>query len=98
MDKKSNKKNTVFIPNIGMAEVSDYIPTRNEEDQFIALEKQAELDVEIKKQTSNVNFRWSETEIMRAKKIADILGLPYQTYLKSILKQGMDNDEKRLSM
>ena len=55
---------------------------------------QAEND--IKKKYPKVNFRWSEFEIKRAKKIANQLGIPYQTYLKSLLKQGMDNDEKRL--
>ena len=55
---------------------------------------QAETDV--KKKYPKVNFRWSEFEIARAKKIAKVLGLPYQTYIKSLLKQGMDNDERRL--
>ena len=55
---------------------------------------QAETDV--KKKYPKVNFRWSEFEIARAKKIAKKLGLPYQTYIKSLLKQGMDNDEIRL--
>ena len=55
---------------------------------------QAETDV--KKKYPKVNFRWSEFEIARAKKIAKELGIPYQTYIKSLLKQGMDNDEKRL--
>ncbi|MBQ3312026.1 hypothetical protein IJG72_08115 [bacterium] len=55
---------------------------------------QAENDV--KKKYPKVNFRWSEFEIARAKKIAKELGLPYQTYIKSLLKQGMDKDEKRL--
>lgn len=50
----------------------------------------------IKKKYPKVNFRWSEFEIARAKKIAGKLGMPYQTYLKSLLKQGMDNDENRL--
>ena len=55
---------------------------------------QAENDV--KKKYPKVNFRWSEFEIARAKKIAKELGMPYQTSIKSLLKQGMDNDEKRL--
>ena len=54
----------------------------------------AESDV--KKKYPKVNFRWSEFEIARAKKIAKKLGLPYQTYIKSLLKQGMDKDEIRL--
>lgn len=55
---------------------------------------QAETD--IKKKYPKVNFRWSEFEIARAKKIAKELGMPYQTYIKTLLKQGMDNDERRL--
>lgn len=50
----------------------------------------------IKKKYPKVNFRWSEFEIARAKKIAKKLGMPYQTYIKSLLKQGMDSDERRL--
>ena len=55
---------------------------------------QAEMDV--KKRYPKVNFRWSEFEIARAKKIAKELGMPYQTYIKSLLKQGMDKDERKL--
>ena len=54
-----------------------------------------EKDIETKKQTANVNFRWSEFEVKRAKRIAEKLGMPYQTYIKSVLKQAMDNDEKK---
>lgn len=57
---------------------------------------QAEDDVIQLRQSANVNFRWTEFEIRRAKKIAEKLGMPYQTYLKSTLKQAMDRDEKRL--
>jgi len=90
-----NKK-SVFIPNVGIAEVSDYIPTKEEEKIILETEEQAEKDIAEKKQNSNVNFRWSEFEIKRAKKIAQKLGMPYQTYLKSVIKQAMDKDEKRL--
>jgi predicted DNA binding CopG/RHH family protein len=56
----------------------------------------SQAEVDVKKKYPKVNFRWSEFEIARAKKIAQELGMPYQTYIKSLLKQGMDNDEKRL--
>ncbi len=55
-----------------------------------------QAEASVKKKYPKVNFRWSEFEIARAKKIAGKLGMPYQTYLKSLLKQGMDNDENRL--
>ncbi len=89
------KKETINIPEIGIAEISDYIPTAEEEQKILQFEKQAEEDIAKKKQTANVNFRWSEFEIARAKKIAAKLGIPYQTYLKMTLKQAMDIDEKK---
>lgn len=89
-------KNSVFIPNVGIAEISDYIPTTEEESKFLAYEEQAENDIAEKKQTANINLRWSEFEIKRAKRIAAKLGMPYQTYLKSVLKQAMDKDEQKL--
>ncbi len=85
----------VNIPNIGIAEVSEYIPSEEIENQILNFEEQAEKDIVKKKQTANVHFRWSEFEIARAKKIAEKLGMPYQTYLKSTLKQAMDIDEKK---
>ena len=94
MDKKIEN-----IPKIGIAEVYDYIPSEEEEEEeqkMLELEKQAEEDIAKMKQTVNVNFRWSEFEIKRAKRIARKLGMPYQTYLKSTLKQAMDNDEKKM--
>jgi len=91
-----NKKR-IHIPNVGIAEVSDYIPSCDEEKAFMEFEKQAELDIEEKRQNVNVNFRWSEFEIKRAKKIAQKLGMPYQTYMKSVLKQAMDKDELKFN-
>ena len=88
-----NKK--VSIPEFGIAEIVDYEPTQDVENQIIQFEEEAEKDIEAKKQTANVHFRWSEFEIKRAKKIAENLGMPYQTYLKSTLKQAMDADEKK---
>ena len=88
-------KNTENIPKVGIAEVFDYIPSQAEEQKILEFEKRAESDIIEMKQTCNVNFRWSEFEIKRAKKIAQKLGMPYQTYLKSTLKQAMDNDEKK---
>lgn len=91
-----NNKEVLNIPTVGIAEVTDYILSPEEEEKILSFEKQAEDDIEAKKQTANVNFRWSEFEIRRAKKIAEKLGMPYQTYIKSTLKQAMDRDEKKL--
>ena len=65
--------------------------------KILAFEEQAEKDISDMKQSVNVNFRWSEFEVKRAKKIAAKLGMPYQTYLKSTLKQAMDRDELKFN-
>ena len=91
----TDEKKTVYIPNIGIAEVSDYTPTNEEKKAFLEYEEQAEKDIIKMKQSNNVNFRWNAYEINRAKRIAEKLGMPYQTYIKSTLKQAMDNDEKK---
>lgn len=52
---------------------------------------------QISKMQVNVNFRWNQEEVERAKRIAAKKGLKYQTYLKSTLKQQMDKDEKDLA-
>lgn len=57
--------------------------------------EQAEKDIEKIKSNVNVNFRWSEFEVKRAKKIAKKMGMPYQTYIKFALKQIMDKDEQQ---
>lgn len=59
--------------------------------------EQAEKDIVQLQKSAKVTFRWSEFEIKRAKRIAEKLGMPYQTYIKSILKQAMDNDELKFN-
>lgn len=89
---------TSNIPGIGQVDIYDYIPSNEEKKLIEDFQAQAEKDIEELKQTGNIHLRWSEFEIKRAKKIAKKLGMPYQTYLKSVLKQAMDVDEKRLSI
>jgi predicted DNA binding CopG/RHH family protein len=69
-----------------------------EEKEFDKMIELAEKEIEAKRQSVNVNFRWTADEIERAKKIAEKKGMPYQTYLKSTLKQQMDKDEKDLGI
>jgi len=75
----------------GSASFEDEFGNVHDIDKII---EQAEKDVEKFKNNANVNFRWSEFEIARAKKIAKKMGMPYQTYIKFALKQTMDKDEK----
>jgi predicted DNA binding CopG/RHH family protein len=76
----------------GSVEIEDEFGSIHNIDEDI---KQAEKDVEKIKNNTNVNFRWSEFEVKRAKKIAKKMGMPYQTYIKFALKQTMDKDEKQ---
>ncbi len=76
----------------GNSEYKDHLGNvHNIEDDI----EQAEADIAKMKNDCNVNFRWSEFELARAKKIAAQLGMPYQTYIKSTLKQAMDEFEKK---
>ena len=49
-----NKK--ISIPEIGIAEVSEYIPSEEIEAQIISFEKQAEEEIVAKKQTEEKTF------------------------------------------
>ena len=91
----NNKKTVTHIEDVGIAEISDYMPTTEIEEKILKFENDAELDIIELKKTANVHFRWSEFELKRAKKIAQKMGLPYQTYIKMTLKQAMDKDEKK---
>ena len=72
-------------------EITDEFGNKHDVNKVIEL-----AETSVTKKYPKVNFRWSEFEIARAKKIAKQLGMPYQTYIKSLLKQGMDSDERRL--
>ena len=64
--------------------------TTEEEKQFDKMIEQAEKELEAK--SKPVTLRLSVSEIERCKKIAAKKGLPYQTYIKSILKQALDKE------
>lgn len=76
----------------GDVEIEDEFGNLHNIDEDI---RQAENDIEKIKSNVNVNFRWSEFEVKRAKKIAKKMGMPYQTYIKFALKQTMDKDEQQ---
>ena len=61
--------------------------------------EQAEKDIEVLKQEKTLNMRWYASELSRAKKLAKAKGFAgYQTYIKTILKQAMDKDERELGL
>ena len=65
--------------------------TPKEEAEFDKMVEEAEKELESK--SKPVTLRLSISEIERCKKIAAKKGLPYQTYIKSVLKQALDKDE-----
>jgi predicted DNA binding CopG/RHH family protein len=64
--------------------------TPKEEAEFDKIIEEAEKELEAK--SKPVTLRLSVSEIERCKKIAAKKGLPYQTYIKSILKQALDKE------
>lgn len=60
--------------------------------------EQVEKELEERAQNKILHLRWKKSEIERAKRIAEKKGLRYHTYIKSILKQAMDKDEKELEV
>lgn len=74
MNKKSEN-----IPTVRITEVFDFYPTQDEEKKMLEFVEQAEIGIVTKKQTANVNFRWSEFEIKRAKRIAKKWKMPVLT-------------------
>jgi predicted DNA binding CopG/RHH family protein len=51
--------------------------------------KQADKEIE-KRLTERIQIRLSRAELIRCKKKAEELGIPYTTYIRSILKQVLD--------
>jgi len=69
--------------------------TPEEEALFDQKIETAENQLVKMKSNGTVNFRWSEFEIHRAKKIAAKLGMPYQTYIKTTLEHAMNDYEQK---
>jgi len=74
------------------AEITDSFGNIHNIDEDIA---QAERDIELMKSDYKVNFRWNKYEVNRAKRLAAKVGLPYQSFIKTTLKQAMDEFEKK---
>ncbi|MDD3436373.1 MAG: hypothetical protein PHC64_04380 [Candidatus Gastranaerophilales bacterium] len=79
--------------NIGKIEILKSDLTPEEESMFDDKIEQAEKELISRRNNATVNFRWSEFEIARAKKIAKKLGMPYQTYIKLTLEKAITQDE-----
>ena len=65
--------------------------TPEEEEKFDKMIEEAEKEIESK--TKPLTIRMPLSQIERCKRIAAKKGLPYQTYIKSILKQALDKEE-----
>ena len=81
-----------------LEEIKQHSTTTTAEDSSTYIDEDIRLaEEQISKMQVNVNFRWNQAEVERARKIAEKKGLKYQTYIKSTLKQQMDKDEKDLA-
>lgn len=79
----------------GSAEVVDNLGHMHNIDEEIA---QADKEIEeLQKKSTNLNLRLSTKELERCKKVAEYKGLKYQTYIKMILKQALDKDERDMN-
>ncbi|MEI8390187.1 MAG: CopG family antitoxin [bacterium] len=76
---------------IKITSIKDSDLTPEEEAEFDKMIEEVEKELESK--SKPVTLRLSISEIERCKKIAAKKGLPYQTYIKSVLKQALDKDE-----
>lgn len=66
---------------IGPGEVIELSPEENE--QIEKMTVQAEADIE----AARVNFRWDKQHVEVIKAAANLIGVPYQTYIKMVLFQ-----------
>lgn len=48
-------------------------------------------------QTRQISIRLSAADLLTANQIAAAKGLPYQTYIKSLLHEALENERRRLT-
>jgi predicted DNA binding CopG/RHH family protein len=56
--------------------------------------KNLEIEVELKP-SKLISIRLPEADIDRAKKLASEKAMPYQTYLRSLLHEGLEREERK---
>ena len=59
--------------------------------------KGLELEVELKPVTKAISLRLPARDIERARKLAAHRGLKYQTYIRTLVHEGLGKEEKRLA-
>jgi predicted DNA binding CopG/RHH family protein len=62
------------------------------EDAAVFERQIAEADHEI--EAARVNFRWGKEQVDLVKKVAGLIGVPYQTYIKDVVYRSCVNDLK----
>jgi predicted DNA binding CopG/RHH family protein len=86
--------------------------TRNVEAQTIAARPDAKIDTSdipeitdwtgavrglfARPETRQISIRLAAADLVTANRLAAAKGLPYQTYIKSLLHQALENESKRL--
>lgn len=92
--------NSEFIYNPDkLIEKNELNLTPEQEELLRIKQEEADRDIDAKGyglQTQNVNLRITPSEMARAKRLAALKGLKYQTFLKMVIKEGMDKYENEL--
>ena len=87
--------------------------TRNEETKMIVGRPDAEIDLSdipeitdwtgavrglfARPETRQISIRLAAADLVTANRLAALKGLPYQTYIKSLLHEALENESRRLN-
>jgi predicted DNA binding CopG/RHH family protein len=83
MEKRKSKRGNFEIEDLGDVELS---PEQHEKAERMIKAADAELNA------TRVNFRWHKEPLTLIKKVAEAMGVPYQTYMKQVLyRQAMED-------
>lgn len=86
MEKRKSKRGNFEIENLGDFELQ---PDQHEKVERMIEAADVELDA------TRVNFRWQREPLSLVKRVAEAMGVPYQTYMKQVLyRQAMEDFNK----
>jgi predicted DNA binding CopG/RHH family protein len=79
--------------NLGKGEIIQLSPEENA--KIEEMTEQAEKDIKELKEGLRVNFRWDKEHLAVVKKAAELIGVPYQIYIKdSLFRRAIEDIEK----
>ena len=79
--------------NLGRGEIIQLSPEENA--KIEEMTEQAEKDIKELKEGLRINFRWDKEHLAVVKKAAELIGVPYQIYIKdSLFRRAIEDIEK----